>query len=257
MKWLPVDLLTKRPHHPLPSAVMVISSTASKPQPSSPEKVAASTTERLKQEILSYDQNDTHIHAFNAIAEQWGARPIKLLSEGLNVPDMFSRIAAKRKLRVTLFKGSLDDVIRYNLPFIMVTSINGKLGAYCYAVTSAKNGSLSVSPALFDSTTISRNDISSVANGTFYLVWQNFGQIPDSISSGEKRFEIKLLQRLLKQAGYYHDQIDGTYSTATATAVREFQHSMGITDNETMGELTLAALSRFYTNHKVPSLKGN
>jgi hypothetical protein len=32
---------------------------------------------------------------------------------------------------------------------------------------------------------------------------------------------------------------------------------MGIADNEALGELTLAALSRFDTNHKVPSLKEN
>jgi general secretion pathway protein A len=258
MRWLPVDILAKRPYQ-LPSAVMGISSTAGKSQPYlySQENQAALTTERLIQEILSYDQNDTHIHAFNAIAEQWGVRPIKLLSEGLRVPEMFSRIAAKRKLRVTLFKGSLDEVIRYNLPFIMVTRIKGELGAYCYAVTSANNGSLSISPALFDSTTISRNDISSIASGTFYLVWQNFGLIPNSISLGEKRLEIKALQNLLHQAGYYHDLIDGYYSTGTARAIREFQHSMGIADNETMGELTLAALTRFDTNHKVPSLKVN
>jgi general secretion pathway protein A len=197
------------------------------------------------------------VHAFNAIAEQWGTRPIKVFSEGLDVPDMFRRIAARRNLRVTLFKGSLDNVIRFDLPFIVVTGITGELGEYCYAVTSAKNGSLSLSPSLLDSPTISRNDLASVASGTYYLVWQNFGQIPDSIVKGEKRFEVKALQRLLRQAGYYHDLIDGDYSTATAGAVREFQQSMGITENETLGELTLAALTRFDTNHMVPSLKGN
>jgi general secretion pathway protein A len=255
MRWT-VDTPVKRPLPP-PSAVMVISSTTSKPQSSSPEMAtAAILTERLVKEIQSYDQNDTHINAFNSIAKQWGVRPIKLLSAGLHVPGMFSRIAAKRKLRVTLFKGSLDDVIRFNLPFIMVTNINGELGPYCYAVTSANKESLSISPALFDSTTISRKDIASIASGTFYLVWQNFGQIPTSITKGEKRFEIKALQRLLTQAGYYHDLFDGHYSPSTATAVREFQHSMGIADNETIGELTLAALSRFDTNHKIPSLKG-
>lgn len=256
MKWLPVDLFAQRPQQSS-SAVTVSSGTADEPQLSSQEKMAALTTERLKKEILSYDQNDTHIQAFNAIAEQWGARPIKALSERLDVPDMFRRIAAKRKLRVTIFKGSLDDVIRYDLPFILVTRITRELGDFCYAVTSANNGSLSLSPALFDNTTISRNELASIANGTFYLVWQNFDQIPDSITVGEKRYEIKALQRLLKQAGFYHDLINADYSTTTAKAVREFQHSMGIAENETMGELTLATLTRFDTKHKVPSLKGN
>jgi len=254
-KWLPADLLAQRPRPP--SAVTATSGTVSEPQQISPEKLAALATERLKQEILSYDQNDTHIHAFNAIAELWGARPVDASSEGLDIPDMFRRAAAERNLRVTLFKGSLDDVIRFDLPFIVVTGITGELGNYCYAVTSVKNGSLSVSPALFDNHEISRNDLASVANGNYYLVWQNFGQLPDSLSRGEKSLEIKALQRLLRQAGFYHDRIDGDFRTATAGAVREFQHSMGITDNESIGELTLAVLTRFDARHKVPSLKGN
>jgi murein L,D-transpeptidase YcbB/YkuD len=124
-------------------------------------------------------------------------------------------------------------------------------------VTSAKNGSLAISPALFDRAEISRNDISTIADGTYYLVWQNLAQIPDSIAKGEKRIEIKALQRLLKQAGYYHELIDGYYSTATAGAVKDFQHSLGIAGNDSMGELTLAALTRYDIKHKVPSLKGN
>jgi general secretion pathway protein A len=255
VRWLPTSHFAQRSQPP--ASDTVTSGPAGEPQLTSSGKAPSLTTERLKQEIRSYDQNDTHVQAFNAIAEQWGTRPIKVFSEGLDIPDMFRRIAAKRNLRVTLFTGSLDDVIRFDLPFVVVTRITGELGKYCYAVTSAKNGSLTISPALFDTATTSKNDIASIANGTFYLVWQNFGQIPDSISMGEKRFEIKALQRLLKQAGYYHNLIDGDYSTATARAVREFQQSMGITDNETLGELTLAALSRFDTNHKIPSLKGN
>jgi general secretion pathway protein A len=255
VRWLPTSHFAQRSQPP--ASDTVTSGPAGKPQLTSSGKAPSLTTERLKQEIHSYDQNDTHVQAFNAIAEQWGTRPIKVFSEGLDIPDMFRRIAAKRNLRVTLFMGSLDDVIRFDLPFVVVTRITGELGEYCYAVTSAKNGSLTISPALFDTARISRNDLASIANGTYYLVWQNFGQIPASVSMGEKRFEIKALQRLLQQAGYYHDLIDGDYSTATARAVREFQQSMGVTDNEALGELTLAALSRFDTNHKVPSLKGN
>jgi len=250
VKWLPAGYLAQMLQPPA-------SGTAGEPQQRSPEKVAPLAMERLEQEIRSYDQNDTHVQAFNAIAEQWGSRPIKVFNEGLDVPDMFRRIAARRNLRVTHFKGSLDDVIQFNLPFIVVTGIIGELGGYCYAVTSADNGSLSLSPSLLDSPAISRNDLASIASGTYYLVWQNSGQIPDSIVKGEKRFEVKALQRLLRQAGYYHDLIDGDYSAATARAVREFQQSMGITANENLGELTLAALTRFDTDHKVPTLKGN
>lgn len=247
--WLQVDPPAQRS---TPLSEMTVSSAT----PVSSEKAAAVTADKLGQEIVSYDQNDTHILVFNALAEKWAARPIKVFSEGLDIPDMFRRIAAKRNLRVTLFKGSLDDIIRYDLPFVVATRITGNLGEYCYAVTSARNGSLSVYPALFGSHTLPQADLASIISGTYYLVWQNFGQIPDTLSPGERRFEIRALQQLLKQAGFYQDAIDGTYSIATASAVRKFQHAKGIPLNESLGELTLAALSRYDRNHRVPSLKG-
>jgi general secretion pathway protein A len=219
-----------------------------------PKSVSALNTEKLKQEILSYDQNDTHFQVFNTFSDSWNTRPLNLFSEGLDIPDMFRRLAFKRKLRVTQVNGSLDDMIRFNLPFIVVTKVMGDLGEYCYAVTSAHNNLLSISPTLFDNDTISKDDLASVASGTFYLVWQNYGQIPDTLSKGEKRFEIRTLQQLLKQADFYQGAVNGAYTTETIAAVNKFQHSMGIAPNGSLGELTLAALTRFITAHRIPSL---
>jgi len=217
----------------------------------------ANTIVRLKQEIASYDQNDTHVLAFNALAEAWGVRPIKLFTEGLDVPDMFRRIAARRNLRVSLYHGSLDDVIRTDLPFLAVTTVTGVLGEYAYAVTAAGNGAVNVTPALFDSHMIPKSDLAVVANGTFYLVWQNNGQVPDSIVPGEKRSEIRWLQELLKRAGMYRGDINGVYSPETLAAVRSFQNASGLPVNDAPGELTLALLSRYDGSRRVPSLKGS
>jgi hypothetical protein len=234
-----------------PSPVSVVS-TASK------INVRTNTTDlnalKLEQEIHSYDQNDTHIQVFNTIAELWGQRNLYIFSKQLDIPDTFRRLAAKRNLRVTLVKGSLDDLIRFNLPFIAVSNVTGDLGAYCYAVTSAKGNVLTVSPTLFDNSTISKDVFASNVSGTFYLVWQNHGNIPETLSKGEKRFEIRALQRLLQQAGFYNEAVNGTYTTATIRAVNSFQHAMGIASDESLGEITLAALIRFDTAHKIPSL---
>jgi len=218
--------------------------------------VAPLNTVKLMDEIRSYDQNDTHIQVFNTLADRWDVRPLNAFSGKLNIPGMFRRLAAKRHLRLTLVNGSLNDVIRFKLPFIAVTNVTGDLGAYCYAVTSVTNGFLSVSPALFDSGTISKDRFASVTSGRFYLVWRNYGQIPSTLSKGEQRSEVRTLQRLLKQAGYYQDPINGTYTTATIMAVNQFQHSMGLATDNSLGEQTLAALARFDTAHRIPSLSG-
>ena len=222
------------------------------------QKVSAQSTSKLEQEIISYNQNETHLQAFNALVSRWGAKPVKVLHGPLKVPMMFGRLAAKRNLRITLYKGSMDKALGFNLPILVMTRVLGEIGNYCISITSAeKNGLLSISPPLFGSNTIHKDELGSVANGRYYLVWRNAGKIPDTIIPGEKRFEIRALQRLLKQANFYQDAIDGSYSIATTKAVRQFQRSRGIPINDSLGELTLAALTRFETNQIVPLLKEN
>lgn len=249
-----------RTNSPATAPVTAVVSSSKNPTPAQTSKiespVAAGAADhdysRLQQEILSYDQNDTHMLAFNAIAESWNVRPIKIFNGQLTVPNMFSRLAAKRNLRVTSIKGSLDEVLRFNIPFIVQTKVNGSLGGYCISVTSTGNNSVSISPPLFGSATLNKAALNTIASGTFYLVWQNFGQIPEKIRLGDKRYEIRTLQMLLQQAGMYKDNIDGNYSTATAKAVSDFQRSAGIPQDDSVGDLTLAALVKYYTNQKVP-----
>jgi general secretion pathway protein A len=209
---------------------------------------------RLEQEIRSYDQNDTHIHAFNAIVSRWDASPLKVFSGRMTVPGMFGKLAARRDLRLTTYKGSLDNALRFNLPILVTTTISNGLGNYCFAVTSARDGALAISPPLFGSGTIRKDDLATVANGTYHLVWRNFGKIPDVMTLGERRYEVRTLQQLLKRAGFYRDAIDGDYSDVTARAVNEFQRSRGIPENKGVGELTLAALTSYDTTHTIPYL---
>lgn len=210
--------------------------------------------QRLQQEIQTQDQNYMHLTAFNAIAERWNSYPINIFSGQLTVPGLTSRYAAKRGLRITAFKGTLNEVILFDLPFFVVTKVAGIRDNYSIAVTSVSGDTLSIAPSLFGSNHLSKNDLNSIATGTYYLVWQNSEQIPDKIALGDTSFGISALQQLLHKAGTYNGAIDGSYKVATAKAVTDFQQSAGITKNESVGELTLAALARYYTNTKVPSL---
>ena len=225
------------------------------PEPSTAEvKPTDQRFLELQHEILSIEQNKAQMLAFNAIAELWDAPPINIFNGRLTAPDMFSRFAAKRNLRVTAFKGTLDEVIRFDIPFLVLTRVIGDQDAYPIAVTSVTGDSLSIAPSLFARNTLSRNDLDLISTGTYYLVWQNFGQIPVDLKPGDKRYEISALQHLLKRAGRYNGEIDGDYSAATEKGVIDFQRFAGIPQNETVGELTLAALVKYSANKKAPSI---
>ncbi len=134
----------------------------------------------LKKEILSHDQKSIHLSAFNSIAERFGVRKITILSgEMFTVPKMFSQFAAKRNLKVTELKGTLDDAIRFNVPFLVATKFSDTSGRYCIAVTSAGKDSVTTSPAFFGDRTLSKLDLNSISSGIFYLVRKESGRNPD------------------------------------------------------------------------------
>jgi len=245
------------------SSVVTVITSAHTPKPVDRSKPTPSPAQtrptdprflELQRELLSIEQNQAQMLAFNAIAAGWGTPPINIFKGGLTGQSMFSQFAANRDLRVTVFKGTLDEVIRFDIPFIVLTRVVGKLDAYCIGVTSVTSDTVSISPPLFSKSTLSKNDLNLISAGTYYLVWQNSGQIPSNIKYGDKRYEVRALQQLLKQAGRYKGPIDGDYSSATAKAVNDFQHSLGIPQNEAVDELTLAALVKYQTNKKAPSI---
>lgn len=204
---------------------------------------AASRLAELQKELLSHDQNEAHISAFNSLMEQWEARPIRIISGLLTVPEKFGRLSARRQLRCTEFKGTLEQALRFKVPLLVVTNVAGKLGNFCISVVTNGSDSVSISPALFGANIIKKSDLALIAGGTYYLVWQNSGKVPDRIIQGDRRYEVRTLQRLLKQSGYYKDAINGVYSEETIKAIHDFQGALGIAFNDRVGELTLAALS--------------
>lgn len=54
-------------------------------------------------------------------------------------------------------------------------------------------------------------------------------------------------ERQLKQAGYFHGLVDGTFDSSTVSAVRRFQASMGLSQDGRIGPNTMRYLSA-YTN---------
>lgn len=262
--WTPVNFFNKKPAQlsttaDSKKASIVTPAEISKNAP--PDTVVSDVAHKpdssflqLQQIISSKDQNTTHIEAFNAIADKWGARKISSLNGELTIPKKYQRLAAKRNLKITEFKGSLDEIVRFDIPFLFKTKITGSMDNYCIAITSVDKDKITTSTLLGKNKDISKTELNNLATGTYYLIWQNLGQIPYKLKQGDKSFEIRTLQTLLQKTKNYKGEIDGVYSVATAKAITDFQKSAGIPPDESMGELTLAALTKYYTNQKVPTL---
>lgn len=223
-----------------------------KPKASLPQTAAV---KNLEKELQEMDQNAAHLRAFNAIMSRWNVPTVKVLDGLLTIPETATVLASNRNLRLIEIKGSLSEVINSNIPFLFETHVGGKHGKYYLAITSVSDDAATVHPPLADHSSIKVKELEALASGTCYLVWNNFYQIPNTISFGNRRYEIRALQQLLMSAGAYGGPIDGVFGAASLKAVRSFQKANSIPANDSVGAQTIAYLYRFDKSGSSPNLK--
>ena len=215
----------------------------------------AATVLTLEKELQAMDQNAAHLRSFNAIMSRWNVSTVKVLDTMLTIPEAATALANNRNLRLTEVKGTLSEVINANIPFLFETRVDGSHGKYSLAITSVSADTATVYPPLSDRGSIKVKELETLASGTCYLIWNNFYQIPDSISLGSRRYEIRALQQLLKSAGAYGGQIDGVFGAASLKAVRSFQKANHIPANDSVGAQTVAYLYGLDKSGSSPNLK--
>ena len=74
------------------------------------------------------------------------------------------------------------------------------------------------------------------------MIFTFSGQALSLSKIGSRGQEVKDIQTILKNSGYYGGNIDGIYGTATANAVKAFQKDNGLVVDGIAGSKTLAAL---------------
>ncbi|HMM21144.1 MAG TPA: peptidoglycan-binding protein [Selenomonadales bacterium] len=67
---------------------------------------------------------------------------------------------------------------------------------------------------------------------------------PIPITPGSRGEEVKTLQKLLADTGFYAGEIDGVFGGGTAQAVKEFQSCYGLEADGVVGQDTIAFLQR-------------
>jgi hypothetical protein len=215
----------------------------------------AAVAQTSGKELSTLDQETANLQAINAILFRWNLSTVKAPDGRLTIPETATVLFNSRNLRLTQVKGKLHEVVNANIPFLLETRIAGSQGKYCLAITSVSADAATISPPLADRSSITLTELETLSNGTYYLVWDNFHQIPDKISVGNRRYEIRALQQLLKSAGAYTGPIDGIFGSASLDAVHTFQQKNSIPTNDTVGAQTVAYLYRFDKSGRSPNLK--
>ncbi len=64
------------------------------------------------------------------------------------------------------------------------------------------------------------------------------------LSKGSSGSEVQAVQRILKSLGYYKSSIDGTFSSKTERAIKEFQQANGQKDDGIVGNATYIAMQK-------------
>jgi len=226
---------------------------SSSPQPASPQ--ATTGVDPIEKQLLALEQDSANLQAFNDILSRWNAARVKVLDSRLNIPETAAVLARNRHLRITGIKATLREAININIPFLFETRVSGKHGKYYLAITSVSAETANISPALADRNSVPIRELESLASGTCYLVWNNLYQIPDNISVGDRKYEIRAFQKLLKLAGVYNGPIDGVFSQAGLEAVQAFQKKNHIPANDTVGAQTVAYLYGFDKSGRSANLK--
>lgn len=225
------------------------------PRPASPQ--ATTGVAPIEKQLLALEQNSANLQAFNDILSRWNVARVKMLDSRLTIPETAVVLARNRHLRITGIKATLREVININIPFLLETRIDGNHGKYYLAVTSVSAETANISPALSGRNSVPIRELESLASGTCYLVWNNLYQIPDNVSVGDIKYEIRALQKLLKLAGVYNGPIDGVFSQAGLEAVRAFQKKNLIPSNDTVGAQTVAYLYGYDKTVRPANLKSN
>jgi peptidoglycan hydrolase-like protein with peptidoglycan-binding domain len=122
----------------------------------------------------------------------------------------------------------------------------GNTGSTASGATTAASTSASASqaPNVISVPTQSASPTPTAASSSAATTSAAFSGDSLPLGPGSQGSLVKWVQQKLKQLGYYHDDVTGTYDQATALAVQQFQAAAGVTGDaaSTVGEHTRLAL---------------
>jgi general secretion pathway protein A len=204
-------------------------------------------------ELGSVSESGNKRRSFNKLTGSWNVLP---MPESIDFDDFseLERAVRERGLRIYVFSGSLDALLKINYPALLELTLPGISGKRFISLVRMENGQLVVDPQISGREFFSRSEIEKHWSGQGYLLWKDHMNLLMRLPPGGEGKQIKQLQSLLKDTGVYSGSYTGVYDGKTLAAVKKFQSSQGIKQDGIVGSHTLMLLYNFSGRFEAPRL---
>ena len=204
-------------------------------------------------ELGKVPESESAQQAFNTLVLLWNASPLPegstvTLSQGMD------RAARDRGLHLYRFFGNLGALLRLDHPAALELTLPGVGGKRLITLLGRDNEHLLVDPSIAGRNSFSFVEIEKHWSGEGFLLWKDILDLLPNSWSKETKEPVKMLQELLKEAGFYGRPLTGVYDGDTRSAVKAFQSSRGLEADGIVGGQTLMLLYRSINRFDVPKL---
>jgi general secretion pathway protein A len=220
---------------------------------SSPESHSPLDADLLCRKLAEIDEQTVSARAFNALAALWKVET-EPVESGLDVPFGLQKACDSRSLRLSGFRGTLEELVQLDTPALLQISLPGESGHRYLALTGVEGGRARIAPAPEEGEWLELESLRRLWGERAYLVWKNYRDLPSKTFPGDAGEEISRLQGLLRAAGVYERQASGRYDAATIEAVKQFQAERGLIADGKVGPQTLIALYQEVAEESSPTL---
>jgi general secretion pathway protein A len=207
----------------------------------------------LCRKLAETDERAVSARAFNTLAALWKVET-EPVESGLDVPFGLQKACDSRSLRLSGFRGTLEELVHLDTPALLQISLPGESGPRYRALTRVEEGRARIAPAPEEGEWLEMESLRLLWGGRADLVWKYYRDLPLKTFPGDAGEEISRLQGLLRAAGVYERQASGRYDAATIEAVKQFQAERGLIADGKVGPQTLIALYQEVAEESSPTI---
>ena len=195
--------------------------------------------------------------SFESLLKTWGIRENfqQNLSEISDAPDYFSLAAQQNGLVVTPIDGDLKQIVQLNIPAILkFDNPSGDAPVYLTAIHVTPDVMIFSGHDALPAMAVPYVRVMENWSGIGFVFWKNFYNYQGTIPLDAPGESVITLKLHLRDIGYQHIEISGTYDLATQMAIKAIQARHGIPIDGYVGPLTKIVLYNEKQSLAIPHL---